>query len=541
MISEIIEKYKSGYNLEKLASEYKMGKLKVKTILLNNNVPIKTKGGQLKNKQAEIDFSKWDDKNATCNCCGKEFSDVHNKSGALISHIKTCYPNVDIPSKFKRVKYLGNNGEYWHMQYFTLVEKLKIEYFKCPECDWETKDLTNKTGAITKHIENIHSTVSEFVSKYPNLSDLFSAQVSSIKKNEMFDNDERLYVVCKVCQKRFETITETHLSKHDMNLAQYKILYPKTPIVSENLKDIFKENIQNSEYNILYRSKGEIELFDFVKSLDDSAIHSDKKILNGAELDIYCENSKIAFEYNGLFWHSEKQGKTKNYHLDKTKMCEKKGIRLIHIFSDEWETKQEIIKKRIKHLFGKSETRIYARNCEVKEINKKTKSKFLNEYHLQGNDKSKVAYGLYYKNNLVSVATFGKLRLNMGHKTSESDVWELYRFCGENVIGGFSKLLKRFIGEQKPQKIITYSDRNWTPFQDDSFYGKVGFSFVSYTKPNYYYMFKYKKRENRFNFRKSILVKQGYDANKSEMQIMLENGYDIIWDTGNLKYEMTIS
>jgi len=54
-------------------------------------------------------------------------------------------------------------------------------------------------------------------------------------------------------------------------------------------------------------------------------------------------------------------------------------------------------------------------------------------------------------------------------------------------------------------------------------------------------MFKYKKRENRFNFRKSILVKQGYDANKSEMQIMLESGYDIIWDTGNLKYEMIIS
>lgn len=326
-----------------------------------------------------------------------------------------------------------------------------------------------------------------------------------------------------------------------MIIEQYKTLYPNSPIVSENLKDIFKENMQNAEFQILYRSKGEIELYDFIKSLDDSAIHSDKKILNGSELDIYCENSKIAFEYNGLFWHSEKQGKTKNYHLDKTKMCENKGIRLIHIFSDEWESKQEIIKRRIKHLFGKSEIKIYARNCEVKQIDKKTKSQFLNDYHLQGNDKSKIAYGLYYKDKLVSVATFGKLRLNMGHKAPEKDIWELYRFCGENVIGGFSKLLKRFVIEQKPIKIITYSDRNWTPFPDDSFYGKVGFSFVSYTKPNYYYMQKYKKRENRFNFRKSILVKQGYDANKSEMQIMLENGYDIIWDTGNLKYEMIIS
>ena len=541
MVLDIINKYKNGYSLEKLAFEFKMAKTNIKTILINNNTPIKKKGRQMKNEKGEIDYSKWDEKNVICNCCNKEFSDPHNKSGALISHIKICYPDTQIPSKFKRVKYLENNGDYWHMQFFKLVEKSTIETFKCPECGWETKDKNNKAGAITKHIENFHDTISVFIRKYPNLSDLFLTQISFIDKSEMFENDESSYVVCQICEQKFASITETHLLKHNMNLEKYRALYPNNSVVSENLKNIFKENFQNLDVQNLYRSKGEIELYDFVKSLDDSAIHSDKKILNGSELDIYCENSKIAFEYNGLFWHSEKQGKTKNYHLDKTKMCEKKGIRLIHIFSDEWETKQEIIKKRIKHLFGKSEIRIYARNCDVREIDKKTKSQFLNEYHLQGNDKSKVAYGLYHKEKLVSVATFGKLRLNMGYKATETDVRELYRFCGENVVGGFSKLLKRFVEEQKPIKIITYSDRNWTPFPDDSFYGKVGFSFVSYTKPNYYYMLKYKKRENRFNFRKSILVKQGYDANKSEMQIMVENGYDIIWDTGNLKYEMIIS
>ena len=49
-----------------------------------------------------------------------------------------------------------------------------------------------------------------------------------------------------------------------------------------------------------------------------------------------------------------------------------------------------------------------------------------------------------------------------------------------------------------------------------------------------------KKGRHRFNYRKDILIKLGYDANKTEFQIMNENGYDKIWDTGNLKYEMIL-
>jgi hypothetical protein len=47
----------------------------------------------------------------------------------------------------------------------------------------------------------------------------------------------------------------------------------------------------------------------------------------------------------------------------------------------------------------------------------------------------------------------------------------------------------------------------------------------------------YKKREHRYNFRKDKLIKLGYDSNKTEKEIMLELGYDKIWDTVNLKYE----
>jgi hypothetical protein len=135
--------------------------------------------------------------------------------------------------------------------------------------------------------------------------------------------------------------------------------------------------------------------------------------------------------------------------------------------------------------------------------------------------------------------TFGKLRKVLGSK-DEKDTYELYRYCSLNVVGGFSKLLKHFIKTCSPKKIITYANRNWTPFDEFSFYSKVGFSYVGNTEPNYSYTKKYDIREHRFNFRKDKLIKLGYDKNKTENQIMFEIGYDKIWDTGNLKYELII-
>ena len=49
------------------------------------------------------------------------------------------------------------------------------------------------------------------------------------------------------------------------------------------------------------------------------------------EIDIFLPELNLGFEFNGLRWHSE-LFKNKNYHLDKTKLCNEHGIRLIHIF-----------------------------------------------------------------------------------------------------------------------------------------------------------------------------------------------------------------
>ena len=130
--------------------------------------------------------------------------------------------------------------------------------------------------------------------------------------------------------------------------------------------------------------------------------------------------------------------------------------------------------------------------------------------------------------------TFGKQRKNMGNK-SEENTYELLRFCNKlntSVIGGASKLFKYFIDNYKPEEIITYADRSWS---QGNLYRKLGFDFIYETQPNYYYVVD-GIRKNRFNFRKDILIKDGFDPNKTEREIMLERKIYRIYDSGQLKF-----
>ena len=69
-------------------------------------------------------------------------------------------------------------------------------------------------------------------------------------------------------------------------------------------------------------------------------------------------------------------------------------------------------------------------------------------------------------------------------------------------------------------------------------YEKLGFSFDHCSQPNYFYVIG-QQRYNRSSFRKDILVKQGFDTNKSEQEIMLERGIYRIYDCGTKVYKWT--
>lgn len=280
-------------------------------------------------------------------------------------------------------------------------------------------------------------------------------------------------------------------------------------------------------------SDSENNLFMFIReNYEGDILNNDRTIIGPEEIDIYLPKLKIAFEFNGVYWHSDIY-KSNNYHLNKTKKCSEIGVKLIHIWEDDWLYKTDIVKSRILNIINKSK-KIWARNCEVREITYKESSNFLLENHIQGDTMSKIRIGLYHNNDILATMTFGKLRRSLGQSNIEG-CYELLRFCslrGTSVIGGASKIFSFFIKKYKPIHVISYADRCWS---DGNLYKRLGFSLVSITKPNYYYVVD-GIRKNRFNFRKDRLVKMGHDPSKSERYIMCELGYSKIYDSGNFKF-----
>jgi hypothetical protein len=283
-------------------------------------------------------------------------------------------------------------------------------------------------------------------------------------------------------------------------------------------------------------SMAEVEIGDYLIELGIDIQRNVKNLIDGYEIDVWLPEYNIGIEYNGLYYHSELSGKkSKNYHIDKTNKCELVGIRLIHIFEDEWLFKNDIVKSKLKHILKLNDTKIYARNCEIIELSTAKTSNFLKKYHIQGNTSSTVRIGLIFDGDIQSVMTFSK-RAIFGNTE-----WELVRYASKyNVVGGFSKLLKFFETNWKPKKIISYMSKNWSS-TNDNVYIKNGFELISLGSPNFF-VIKNGYRYNRVTYQKHKLNKilKNFDSNLTAWENLQLNGYDRIWDCGSIKYEKNI-
>lgn len=276
----------------------------------------------------------------------------------------------------------------------------------------------------------------------------------------------------------------------------------------------------------------EKDLLEYIRSLipDVEVLTNVRDVIAPKELDIYIPSLNLAFEYNGMYWHSTEH-KEKRYHQEKVLSCLEKGINLIHIFEDEWndEEKCNIIKNRIMSKINSTE-KIYARKCSVRSVHKEVSDKFVNENHIQGSTIANIHLGLYFNEILVAIMTFGKSRFD---KNIE---YELIRYCSTGtIVGGASKLLKEFERNYNPKSLVSYADMNWS---NGNLYEKIGFINEGHTECGYfYYDPELKIRISRQRCQKHKLVKAGHDPNLTETQICSDIlGYYRIYDSGNWKF-----
>lgn len=289
----------------------------------------------------------------------------------------------------------------------------------------------------------------------------------------------------------------------------------------------YSEKFELSDNDIFkFRSSYESELLNI---LQDIKFVKDRTVLDGKEIDLYSPEYKIGIEFNGNYWHSD-LFKDKYYHYNKSKLAQEKDVFLFHIFEYEWndERTRDAIIYRLKNLFLKNHSNIYARNCIIKEVSFEESVAFLNENHVQGKATSGIRLGLYYKDELVSLMEFITNPINKNYQ------YELNRFCskaGCNVVGGASKLFKYFIKTYKPTSIISYSDIAKTT---GKIYETLGFKLSHISEPQYHWN-NGNITYNRYQCQLKELRKVGWlldGENKTESEVMRSHGFSKIYDCG---------
>jgi hypothetical protein len=363
------------------------------------------------------------------------------------------------------------------------------------------------------------------------------SQMASVKIKKK-ENQRKLYLKKLFYGDRLKSIVKPLFTENEYKDTEYNTLYK---FECCKCKNIFEDTLYSGNiprclvcypYN-RFKSQIELDIIDFLKSVGIQCKQHDRSVLNGEEIDILINDKNIGIECDGIIWHSELFGKKdKQYHLNKSILAESKGISLIHVWDWEWLNKKELIKSIVLNKINKSE-KLYARECEIKEITNKQKSEFVETNHIQGNDNGSIRVGLFFNKELVSVMTFIKSRYDKNYE------YEMSRYCNKlntSIVGGASKLFSYFISSYNPKSIVSYCDKR---FFNGKVYTNIGMTFVGDTLPSYYYFHKNNcVPVNRIKFQKHKLntILKSFNPSLTEWENMQLNGYDRIWDCGHYKY-----
>ena len=262
----------------------------------------------------------------------------------------------------------------------------------------------------------------------------------------------------------------------------------------------------------------ELEIRNFINTLNIQHSLSDRKILSGKELDIYFQNNKLAIEFDGLYWHSE-NFLPNDYHLNKTEQCEKQEIELLHIFEDEWLCKEKIVKSIIKSKLNIFDTTIDGNKCSIKEIDEIECNKFLSNNHIFNSIESDIRIGLFYDDELMLVITF---------KNNSNNEYEILSNCNKlntNILNSNNKLIEYFKAKYQPSSITILVDRRYSNGNE---YKDLGFNFIKNTEPIYWY------------FDKNSIIKFSRFKIKPEDESTLDKRFLKIFDCGSIKFELTL-
>lgn len=223
----------------------------------------------------------------------------------------------------------------------------------------------------------------------------------------------------------------------------------------------------------------QVEVYEFVKRYCPDVESSNRKVIHPLEIDVFVPSKNFGIECNGLFYHCEQNPNFSKDHLNaKTNKAVAAGVKIMHVFEDEWKNSRDLVEAMILHRLGLDTKKVDARKCTVVLLDVTTRRRFFHDNHLDGDVKSKVSWGLSYSGEIVAALSLRK----PGQKYQDS--LEVARFAnlkGANVRGALGKLMKvaeEYTSMNGFKSLMTYVDRR---IGEGESYQAVGFKPIRQT------------------------------------------------------------
>jgi hypothetical protein len=245
-------------------------------------------------------------------------SDIKNKKKDTFIEkygVSTYLLTKDVKDIIKDKYGVKNVFELDYIQEKIKSTNIKKYGFSCALLNPAIKNKTKETNIKKYGTDHYSKTI---ISRERIIKKIYDKYSTKIDNNyEVLNKNKHINTIKhKICEKVFEIQTQLIRKRKNNNSEICLICNPIKP------------------------SYGEFELSDFIRRLGVNVIN---KYRDKYEIDVYVPELNIGFEFNGLYWHSE-LFLDNDYHLVKSEYFKKKGIKIFHIWEDDWKHKNEIIK-----------------------------------------------------------------------------------------------------------------------------------------------------------------------------------------------------
>lgn len=286
-----------------------------------------------------------------------------------------------------------------------------------------------------------------------------------------------------------------------------------------------------------FSSKGEKELLSLIQSIVGAhdVLPTYRGVPNAGEVDVFVPSLNMAFEYNGVYYHSDALGRDPHSHFNKFRACKDAGVQLIVVWEDDWRDRRAVVEAMVRAKLGdKSIPPIGARKLSMdKCVKRGDADELLLTSHIQGAPMVGTVYvGLRDHNGELQAVAVGRRR--GAHMVME-------RYASRvPVLGGLQRLLREMRYQARELgclAVATYSDNS---VSDGEVYARAGFARTADIRPKYGVVWKSTRHHSstmdRDRFRKDPALK--YTDGMRLVDLYRLNGMHRYWDYGKVRWEM---